>query len=274
MATVRQRRLGRDLARLRESAGLSQEQAAAQLRWSRPKVGRIEAAKTMPKIADVEAMLGLYGADSAQAAMLIQLVRDAQQRGWWMAFNDVFTGSFVGLEDEASLIRSWQAQLIPGLLQTEGYARAVISAVRPESPGGVHRRVQARMARRTLLGRDTAPTLHAVIDEAVLRRQIGGVDVMRAQLSHLATVAKQPNVTVQVLSFTAGAHAGLEGPFVLLTFPDPADPDIPYVEGQGGEVYIESADQIARFGSVWDQLVHAAATPADSLTIITGLAEE
>jgi transcriptional regulator with XRE-family HTH domain len=274
MATVRQRRLGRDLARLRERAGLSQEQVAEQLGWSRPKVGRIEAASTMPKIADVEALLGLYGADSAEAAMLAKLAKDAQQRGWWTAFNDVFTGSFVGLEDEACEIRTWETQFVPGLLQTEAYARAVISAVRPDSPESVHRRVQARMARRTLLGRDNAPELHAVIDESVLRRTIGGPEVMNAQFGRLAAMAKQPNITLQVLPFTAGAHAGLEGPFVLLGFPDPADPDIPYIEGQGGDVYLEAADQVARIRLVWDRVVAAAGSPGDSLAMITELAEE
>ena len=274
MATVRQRRLGRDLARFRERAGLSQEQAAEQLGWSRPKVGRIEAAKTMPKIADVEALLGLYGADSAEAALLVRLAKDAQQRGWWTAFNDVFTGSFVGLEDEAAEIRTWETQFVPGLLQTEAYARAVISAARPDSPESVHRRVQARMARRTLLGRDNAPKLHAVIDESVLRRAIGGPEVMNAQFARLAAMTKQPNITLQVLPFAAGAHAGLEGPFVLLSFSDPADPDIPYIESQGGDVYLEAADQVARIRLVWERIVAAAASPEESLAIITDLTEE
>lgn len=159
-------------------------------------------------------------------------------------------------------------------MQTEAYARTVISAVRPDSPESVQRRVQARMARRTLLGRDDAPDFHAVIDEAVLRRSIGGPEVMGPQLLRLANMAKQPNITLQVLPFAAGAHAGLEGSFVLLSFADPADPDVPYIEGQGGDVYLEAADQIARIRLVWNRIVSAAASPEESLAIITEVAGE
>lgn len=271
--TVRLRRIARELAQLREAAGLSPEDAATQLGWSRPKLNRIENAKTRPKLADVSDVCDLYGVDSTKRAGLLQLAREARQRGWWAAYGDVFSGSYVGLEDDAAIIRSWQPQMIPGLLQTEDYARAVLQVGHDIGDEVVHRRVQARMARKTLLSRPNPPTLHAVLDEAILRRMIGGPDVMRDQLAHLQSAGRRDNVTIQVLPFTAGAHSGLTSSFVVLDFAEPVDPDVAFIETKGGDIYVEATDQVSRIKVDHDRLTKQALPEEESAALIAAILE-
>lgn len=186
--TVRGRKVASELRRLRDQAGLSADQAAAQLGegWSRYKVIRIEAAKTKPTLTGITAMLDLYGVDSATRAVVIELAKNAWRHGWWTDYSDVFRGSYVAQEDDASSISEWSPQLVPGLLQTEAYAREVIQASLRADDASVQRRVMARMTRTVLLGRSDppAPELSVVLDESVLQRRIGGDDVMREQLVH------------------------------------------------------------------------------------------
>lgn len=278
MATVRQRRLARTLRQLRETAGLKPEAVALELRWDRSKVSRIETCRVRAKTGDVGELLDLYGIASPDRDALLALANAASQRGWWTAFNDVFTGSYVELEHDASLIREWQSQVIPGLLQTEDYARAIIGASRDTSTtgisDGIERVVQARMARRTLLGRENAPALHVVLDEGVLQRQVGGRDVMRRQLSSLWDAAQRPNITLQILPFSAGAHAALLGSFIVLSYEDPADPDVPYSEGPFGDVYPESAGESTRTNVMWNRIVDAALSPQRSAEVIAALIEQ
>ncbi|WP_182873851.1 helix-turn-helix domain-containing protein [Microbispora sp. H10670] len=269
--TVRLRRLARELRRLRENSGLSPEAAAVRLGWSRSKVSRIETGRTRATPADVADTCDLYGVSSEARAGLIQLAKDARQRGWWTAYADVFTGSYVGLEDEAALIRQWEVQLVPGLLQIEDYARSVITAGRPgkPDPDNVHRRVMARMARRTLLSRSDAPELYAVMDEGVIRRPIGGNRVMCDQLEALLNAARRPNVTIRILPYSAGEHAGLEGAFTVLSFAEEEDPDVAYVEGTAGDVYVESTDHVDRYRSAFEQICDAALPTEESLKLIS-----
>ncbi|WP_327047618.1 helix-turn-helix domain-containing protein [Microbispora sp. NBC_01189] len=269
--TVRLRRLARELRRLRESSGLTPDAAATRLGWSRSKLSRIETGRTRATPGDVAGICDLYGVDSQARAGLIQLAKEGRQRGWWTAYADVFTGSYVGLEDEAVLIRQWEVQLVPGLLQTEDYARSVIAAGRPgvPDPDDVHRRVMARMARRTLLSRPAAPALCAVLDEGVIRRPIGGTAVMRDQLEAMLTAARRPNVTLRVLPYSAGAHAGLEGAFTVLSFAEEEDPDIAYVEGTAGDVYVESTDHVDRYRSAFGRICDAALSEEESLKLIS-----
>jgi transcriptional regulator with XRE-family HTH domain len=275
MGTMRQRRLGRELRDLRERVGLSHGEVISQLGWSRAKLDRIESGTTTPKESDLRSALELYGAASDHRARLVELRREAKRRGWWTAYGDVFSGSYVAWEDDAARIRDWQPQLIPGLLQTEDYARAVISAARPdEVPSNVERRVQARMARRTLLGRHDAPQLHAIIDESVLARQVGGGDVMRQQIGFLQDSLRRPNITVQVLKLSAGAHAGVDGAFIILSYTEQAVPDVPYAEGPFGDLYPESAAEISRINMVWDRLAAKALSVEASAELIAGLADE
>jgi len=189
----------------------------------------------------------------------------------------------VGLEDEATSIFSWQPQRIPGLLQTEDYARAVLTASPriPTSPTDPNERwwrveehVRARMARQLLLTRPTPPTFHAVLGEGALRLQVGGPAAHRRQLERLLEATELPNVTLQVLPFTVGAHAGMDGSFVLLRFADPDDPDVVYIEGQEGDVYPESAEQLARIRLAEERLVEAALSPEESIGFLHRLVKE
>ncbi|WP_067479076.1 helix-turn-helix domain-containing protein [Actinomadura hibisca] len=274
MGTMRQRRLGRELRELREGAGLAHTQAIEQLGWSRAKLDRIESGATTPKESDLKAALDLYGAGSDQRARLVELRQEARQRGWWTAYGDVFSGSYVAWEHDAQRIRDWQPQVIPGLLQVEDYARAVIAGARPtDAPEAIERRVQARMARRTLLGRHDAPELHAIIDESVLLRQIGGTEVLGRQLRYLRDCLQRPNITVQVLPLAAGGHPGVDGAFIILSYTDPFIPDVPYSEGPFGDLYPESATEVARINSAWEHLAAKALSAEASANLITGLAD-
>jgi transcriptional regulator with XRE-family HTH domain len=267
--TVRGRRLARELRRLREEQGLTLQEVADRLDWSRATVSRLETGQTRPKPNDIADLLDLYGVPSPDRDALIRLAREAGQRGWWTAYADVFTGSYVALEDEAALIRTWDTQLIHGLLQTEDYARAVITAGRMlPTEHDIERRIDARKARQALLNRVDAPKVHLIIDEGVLRRNIGGPGVMRAQLEWLLELGERPQITIQVLPFDTGEHAGLDGRFTILSFADPADPDIAYVEGTMGDVYLESAEAIATHGERFEQIAKASRSPEDSAHLI------
>jgi hypothetical protein len=261
---------------LRADVGLAIEAAAAQLSWSRFKVSRIEKAQTKPTVADLRAMLDLYGVDNARRAALIELHKNAWRRGWWTDYSDVFRGSYVALEDDAATIEEWSPQLIPGLLQTDDYARAVIRASLPGDEVAVQRRVQARSARRTLLGRTDppAPAFTAIIDEAALRRPIGGPDVIRGQLRALLDVTRRPNVTLRVLPYAAGANPGLDGPFIILSFPEQLAPDVAYVETKGGDIYAESAADVRRFRVDFETIWAAALDLEGSAEFIAAIAEE
>ncbi|MBA9001571.1 hypothetical protein HNR21_000453 [Actinomadura cellulosilytica] len=250
------------------------EQAAACLGWNRFKLSRIEAGKTRATPADVARILDLYGVDPETHAALVQLARDAGRRGWWTGYSGVFTGGYVALEDEASEIRTYHVQLIPGLLQTEDYARAVISAGIPDDPAEVDKRLQARMARKTLLTRPNAPTLKTVLAEPALRQLVGGKSVMRDQLYELRRIARRPNVTIRVLPYTVGAEAGVDGSFVILGYSDPLDPDIAYSEGIYGHIYLESAEHVARCRVAFDRIWEAALDEDESLKFIADIATE
>ncbi len=273
--TVRGRRLMRELARLRQAQGLSLDDTARRLDFSRTKMYRIESGRVPVTSDDLQDMLDLYGVRSPQRDALIQLGRDARKRGWQTAYTDVFTGSYIGFEAEAASIRI-SASMVPGLFQTEDYAREVITrtGLRLEHDDA-ERKVAARIARqRALLGRDDPPQIHVVLDEAALHRQTGGPAGTRDQLTALAHASARPEVTVQVLPFTAGGHAGMDGDFVLLTFPDPQDPPVAYVEGLMGDVYVEADADLDLFSLAWAQLVTSALDPGESTAMISQLAKE
>lgn len=267
--TVRGRRLMRELRRLREDKGLTLQDVADRTGWSRARVSRIETGHTRPQHGDVADLLDIYGVPSPGRDALITLAREGRQRGWWTAYADVFTGSYVALEDEAAEIRTWDAQLIHGLLQTEDYARAVIEAGRmlPDSTH-VERRVAARKARQALLDRPDPPRLHAIFDEAVISRPIGGPRTMADQLGRLAAAAERPNISIQILPYEAGAHAGLDGRFTILSYPDPVDPDIAYVEGTMGDVYLESAEETEAHRDRFEKITAAALPLEESARLL------
>jgi hypothetical protein len=249
--TVRARRLIREIVRLRTDSGLSMEVAASRLDWSKSKLYRIEAGHTRISTDDLEDMLDLYGVRSPQREALIQLGRDARKRGWWTAYSDVFTGSYIGME-------------------------AVITHTRPAlTAEDTTRTVAARTARQqALFGRDEPPQIHVVLDEAALRREVGGPETIREQLAVLAGVTARPYVTIQVLAFSAGAHAGMDGKFTILTFPDPEDPPIAYVEGLMGDVYLETDEDVDLCNFSWSYLVTQALPPGESAAMIRKLAKD
>lgn len=273
--TVRGRRLTREITRLRHAAGLSLDVAAQRLGFSKSKLYRLEAGRTRLGTDDLQDMLDLYGAGSPERDALIQLGRDARKRGWWTAYAGVFTGSYIGLEAEAASIRI-NAHVVPGVFQTPGYARAVLARTRPAMDAAdAERAVVARAARQqALLDGDDPPQIHIILDEAALRRQIGGPAVMSGQLTALAEASTRPNVTLQVLPFAAGANAGMDGQFVILTFPGTQDPPIAYVEGLMGDIYLESEEELGRYNLAWTHLTARALTPDDSAAMIGELAKE
>jgi transcriptional regulator with XRE-family HTH domain len=273
--TVRGRRLIREIERLRHDSGLSMEAAAKRLGWSTSKLYRLENGRSKIVTDDLADMLDLYGVRSPQREALIQLGRDARRRGWWTAYSDIFSGSFIAMEAEAASIRV-NAHVIPGLFQTPGYAHAVITGTRPTiTAEEAQRRVAARIARQdALFSRADPPEIHVILDEAVLRRQVGGPSVMATQLAGLTEAAARAEVVMQVLPFTAGATAGMDGHFTILSFPDPADPPVAYVEGLMGDVYVEAADEVDRFTLAWTTLATQALDPAESAEMIASIAKE
>jgi transcriptional regulator with XRE-family HTH domain len=273
--TVRGRRLTRELKRLREASGITPDEAAQRLDFSKSKLYRIENGRSRVDADDLEDMLELYGVRSPQRDALIQLGRESRRRGWWTRYKDVFTGSYIGLESEASDICR-NASLVPGIFQTPDYARAVITATGPWlGAAETERRVAARCARQqAMFGAAEIPRIHVVLDESAVRRQVGGPEVMRRQTSALAEAIQRPQVTIQVLPFTAGACAGIDGDFVLLAFPDPEDSPVVYVEGLFGDLYLESKEEIDRYALAWAHLTRQALNPAESAAMLADLAED
>ncbi|PXY33052.1 transcriptional regulator [Prauserella sp. PE36] len=267
--TVRRRRLASELRRLREAADLTIDEVGEKLECSASKVSRIETGHVGVTPRDARDMLELYGVRGDEQEALVQLAREARKRGWWHAYNEVFTGTFVGLEADASSLRAFQALLVPGLLQTRRYAHAVIRAMRPDAEDTeIGRRVAARMERQQLLRDPHPPEYWAVIDEAVLHREVGGTEVMAEQLARLLEVAQLPHVTIQVVPFNAGAHPGMEGPFLILGFPEQADHDVVYVDSTSTGLYLELEADVRRYALMFDHLRAAALKPDDSIQVI------
>jgi transcriptional regulator with XRE-family HTH domain len=269
--TVRRRRLGIELRRLRETAGLMIEDVATHLECSSSKVSRIETGKAVPRVRDVRDMLELYDVTDTQSDLLLTIVREAQQKGWWTDYEDVLPAAFetyVGLEADAASLRTFQHH-VHGLLQTEEYARAMLRGAHLSDSDGVERLVALRMRRQEMLSKTTNPIeLWAVIDEAALHRRMGGTEVMRGQLQHLVEMAEQPNVTLQVLPFAKGAHAGVIGAFTVIEFPDPTDNDVVYVDSPAGNIYLEKDKDLRRYTLVFDHLRAAALPPDESIPFI------
>lgn len=263
--TVRQRRLARVLRQLRDDAGLTIEQVAEKLEMSASTVSRMETAHVGVRPRDLRYLLDMYGVTGGRRDELLQIARERRQQPWWQEFRDLPSMALIGLEADASSILQYAVLLVPGLLQTEAYARAVLTAIRLEDERDeIERRVTLRMERQALLTGKDAPRYWVVLDEALLHRQIGGPAVMREQLQRLIDVAELSNVTLQVLPLTSGAHAGLDGEFTVLSYREPADPDVVFVENTGSDLYIENADVTRRYKLTFDHLVAVALHPSES----------
>lgn len=272
--TVRRRRLASELRRLREAAQLTIDEVGEKLECSASKISRIETGHVGVTPRDVRDMLELYALDEDQREALVQLAREARKKGWWHAYNEVFTGAFVGLEAEASSLHTFQALLVPGLVQTEDYMSAVIKAIRPDhGDEEVRKRVAARVTRQKLLIDQQPPEYWAILDEAVLHRVVGGPAIMRGQLLRLIEVSDLPHVTLQVVPYGAGAHAGMENPFLILGFPEPADPDVVYVENTTTGSYLEDPSDVYRYTLMFDHLRASALNPADTLRAVEQAAD-
>ena len=270
--TLRARRLALELLRRREAAGLTREEAARQLEWSTSTIFRIETGRSRPQPGNVRVLLGLYGVTGPERDGLIRLAREARQPGWWHSFRDVLPNPYevyIGLEAGAASIRNFEPNVVPGLLQTEEYARQTLR----NGPGeldreDVERLVQVRMERQRILAREGRPRLWAVVDEAVIRRVVGGPEVMREQLRHLIECAEQGKTTLQVVPFGAGAHAGTTGPFIILDFSEPTDPSVVYVETLAGDLYFEEYADVDRYTLAFDRLFAAVLHPDDSVRLV------
>jgi transcriptional regulator with XRE-family HTH domain len=276
--TVRRRRLALELRRLREAAKLTCEEVADHLECSASKISRVETGRVSVSPRDVRDMLELYGVPGGQRESLVQLARDSRQKGWWHAFSDSMQPQFatyVGLESAASEIRIYEVSLIPELLQTEDYARAVIRSGMMSSPGeDVERQVALRMARQPAITRDDPPKVWAVLDEAALRRQVGGPGLMRLQLEHLLAQASLPNVAVQVIPFGGGAHPAMGRPFIILVFPERVDTDVVYLEDLTSALYVEDVAEVDRYNVFFNHLRATALSFDDSSALVTSVLKE
>ncbi len=272
--TGRRRRLGAELRRLREEAGLTIDRVAEALECSPSKVSRIETGQVSATPRDVRDMLALYGVADDRLEAMVQVAREARQRGWWQTFVDVPDGvpAYVGLETAATSIDVYMALLVPALLQTPDYARAVIGAVRPDLPRAeLDRRVELRLRRQGLLDQDHPPAMRVLLDDAVLRRPVGGPGVMAAQRRRLLADADRPAVTLQVLPVDAGAHAGMDGPFTIFGFPAPAERDVVALDSAADALYLDLPEQVSRYRRVFELLLPAALPPKASAALIARL---
>jgi transcriptional regulator with XRE-family HTH domain len=276
--TARHRRLIVELKRLREERGLSREQVAERIGTSETSIFRYEKGETRPQPAVVAAMLDVYGATAAERDELLEMARDARKRGWWHRHRQSLKpgfDSYIGLEAAASIVRTYEAQTVPGLLQAEAYARANIVATSLNMvPAEIEERLSVRLSRQDLITRSTDRVqLVAVLDEAVLRRQVGGPEAMREQIRHLIDMAALPNVVIHILPFAAGAHPGMEGPFCLLSFPEPDDPDLVYLEQATSGLVPEEPEEVRRYTLMFGTLLGKALTGEESVAFMEKITE-
>ena len=278
--TVKRRRLAAELRHLREASGLTIDEVAERLEWSTAKISRIENARVSVLPRDVKFLLSVYGITETDEPwdVLISLARESRQKGWWQQYGEAVPDWFevyVGLEAEATAIWGYDAEFVPGVLQTKEYARAVHRAqLMTATDDEIDRLVRVRLARQELLISDDAPQLWLVLNEAVIRRVVGGRQTMRAQLERLIEASNLPNVTLQIVPFSAGAHPAMDGAFKLLSFRDPTDPNIVYIEYHTGALYLEKHADVTRYSLMFDHLRAAALSVGASRDKMARVAEE
>jgi hypothetical protein len=276
--TVQRMMVGAKLRQFRTDKGLSREEAGKAIRASAWKIHRLENGQVSFKERDVVDLLRRYGVtDPDEVAGFLVLVREANTPGWWQPYGDVvpqWFRTYVDLESAASLIRTYEGQFVPGLLQTDDYMRAVVHGAHLESSEEVGRRVRLRMARQTLLSQEDPPRLWAVLDEAALRRPVGGREVMRGQLERLIDITKLPNVTLQVLPFDVGAHPAMASSFTILRFAGRELPDVVYFEHLTRALYLDKRDEVERYLDIMERLCVAAEPPARTVEILEGIRRE
>ena len=273
--TLRRRRLRIELRRLREEHGLTIEQVQARSGGDlrAPTISRWETGDRTIRPTDLRLLLDIYQVHGDPREALLTLARQARERGWWQAYGPAVPDWFqvyLGLESEASSIRVYESELVHGLLQTADYYRAFLGAA-PATAGAdqAERKIEVRLARQERLAETDPPHYHAVLNEAVINRVVGGTAVMRAQLARITELATLPHVTVQVLPFSAGVHPAMEGAFRILGFPEPPDPDVVYLENQAGSLYLEEPAETSRYAQMFTHLTTQALNPGESLRMIT-----
>lgn len=263
--TVRQRELGRRLRQLRYQHGLTVEDVAGQLLCSATKVSRLETGMRRPSLRDVRDLCALYDLDDQTSTELMNLARGAREQGWWTQYVDVSFEPYIGLEAEATAITCYSMYYVPGLLQTEEYARALIKAIAPRiEPEVYEQRVEVRLRRQQLLEQEDRPRYRVLLDEAVLHRRVGGTQVMYAQLSKILEAEKKDQAAVQIIPFDVGAHAAQDSNFVLLEFDEPSVSPVIYVEGLTGSRYIDREADVDRYREAVERLRDSALNQHES----------
>ncbi|MEU9439675.1 helix-turn-helix transcriptional regulator [Streptomyces sp. NPDC048304] len=255
--TVRRRRLGQELRRLRELKGMTAEEVAERLLVSQSKISRLENGRRSISQRDVRDLCGVYEVEDQRIVdSLMEMARDSRQQGWWHTFGDIPYSVYIGLETDAESLRVYEPQLVTGLLQTRAYAEALVQGALPEtSTVEIEKRVQVRMRRQERITAETNPLrLWVVLDEAALKRVVGSKLVMREQLDHLIEMSQLPHVTVQVLPFEVGAHPGLNGQYAILEFADAADSSVVYLEGVTSDLYLEKAQDVQKYAVMYEHL--------------------
>jgi transcriptional regulator with XRE-family HTH domain len=269
--------LGGHLRRLREEAGMTTERAALSIRGSHSKISRMEHGRVGFKERDITDLLTLYGVGlGAEREALLNLAKEANTPGWWQGYADIlphWVEPYFGLEAAAASIREYELQFVPGLLQIEDYARAVIRLGNLPSEEEVVRRAQARISRQQILDRDNPPKIWAVLDESALRRVIGGPAVMKAQLLHLIEMCDHPAVTIQVLAFSAGAHRAMGGPFTILRYTEPDLRDVVYIEQLTSALYLDKQTEVDAYLEVIEEVCLQAEASAKTPGILRAVLE-
>ena len=278
--TVRRRRLRYELRRLRDEHGLTIEQVqeASGGDIKSPSISRWENGERSVRPTDLRLLLDIYNVTGDRREALLTLARQAKERGWWQSYASAIPDWFavyVGLEAEAARISEYAAELVPGLLQTPEYYRAFLRAAPAAgSEDEISRKIEVRQARQERLTGEDPPEYWAVLNEAVIRRAVGGTEAMRGQLHHIAEIAQLPHVNVQVLPFAAGAHPAMDGAFSILGFPEAADPDVVYLENQAGSLYLEEEPEIDRYARMFSHLIAKALDPEETRRMIARLADD
>ncbi|WP_055534304.1 helix-turn-helix domain-containing protein [Streptomyces graminilatus] len=275
--TVRRRRLGQELRRLREQKNLTAEEVAERLLVSQSKISRLENGRRSISQRDVRDLCGVYEVqDQRMVDSLMEMAKDSRQQGWWHAFGDVPYSVYIGLETDAASLRVYDPQVIPGLLQTRPYAEALITGALPETASSdIDNRVQVRLRRQERITAVENPLrLWTVLDEAALRRVVGNKLLMREQLESLVEQSQLPHVTVQVIPFEMGAHPGLNGQYAILEFPDAADSSVVYIEGVTSDLYLEKAQDVQKYSVMYEHLRAQALNVDQSRQFIAELAKK
>jgi len=278
---VQRRRLRAELRKARQDAGLTQEQVAAAMDWSLSKVIRIEAGSVGISTNDLKALLSYYQLDDPDKTEdLVVLAKAGRERSWWSGYRDIVSPGLlqlIGYEAASFIIRNFETMMVPGLLQTEEYARSVIPQFEEgTSAERASTSVEIRMRRQEQLDREDPPLLFFIVDEAALRRLVGGRDVMRRQLRHLTEMAAKPNVTIEVVPFSVGAHPGLKGSFVIVEFPDPGDDDVLYLEERGDVIRggISEDEEVLAYREEFERLRELSLGPEGSVAYLSKLTDE